>query len=236
MAQLSKRHAGNREKVDRDKRYELEEAFELLKSASAAKFDETVEVSIKLGVDPKKSDQMVRGAVSLPHGTGKTVRILVFAKGEKEEEARAAGADFVGAEDLVDKIKGGWLDFDKAIATPDMMPKVGPIARILGPRGLMPNPKVGTVTKDIGKAVAAQKAGRVEFRVEKAGLVHAPIGKLGFEPSKLSDNFLALLEQIMKLKPQTTKGIYIRGISVTSTMGPGIKLDPLKAQSLGKEA
>lgn len=236
MAQGSKRHAANREKVDRDKRYDLEEAFELLKSVSAAKFDETVEVSFKLGVDPKKSDQMVRGAVSLPHGTGKAVRVLVFAKGEKEEEARAAGADFVGAEDFVDKIKGGWLDFDKVIATPDMMPKVGPIARILGPRGLMPNPKVGTVTKDIGKAVADQKAGRVEFRVEKAGIVHAPIGKLAFDSAKLADNFGALLEQIEKLKPQTSKGTYFRGISVTSTMGPGIKLDPIKAQSAGKEA
>ena len=231
MAKMSKRHASNRSGVDRDKRYGLTEAIELLKSGSKVKFDETVEVAVRLGVDPKKSDQMVRGAVSLPHGTGKTVRVLVFAKGEKEAEAKEAGADFVGAEELVDKIKGGWREFDKVIATPDMMPKVGPIARVLGPRGLMPNPKVGTVTKDVGKAVAEQKAGRVEFRVEKAGIIHAPIGKMGFEVSKLSENFATILEQIQKLKPQTSKGTYVRGITLTSTMGPGIKLDPLKAQA-----
>ncbi len=230
MGNTSKRHAGNRSKVDREKRYELVEALELLKSVSAAKFDESVDVAIRLGVDAKKSDQMVRGAVSLPNGTGKQVRILVFAKGEFEEEARAAGADFVGAEDLVEKIKGGWLDFDKAIATPDMMPKVGPIARILGPRGLMPNPKVGTVTKEVGKAVEEQKAGRVEFRVEKAGIVHAPIGKLSFDVVKLTENLGALMEQLHKLKPQTSKGTYIKAVTLSSTMGPGLKLDPSKVQ------
>jgi len=230
MANLSKRHTANKSKVDREKRYDVVEALEILKSASAAKFDETVEVAVRLGIDAKKSDQMVRGAVSLPNGTGKKVRILVFAKGEMEEAAREAGADFVGAEDLVDKIKGGWLDFDKAIATPDMMPKVGPIARILGPRGLMPNPKVGTVTKDVAKAVQEQKAGRVEFRVEKAAIIHAPIGKLSFDVSKLTENLSALMEQINKLKPQTSKGTYIKGITVSSTMGPGLKLDTSKVQ------
>jgi large subunit ribosomal protein L1 len=230
MANSSKRHTGNQSKVDREKRYEVAEALDLIKSASPAKFDESVEVAIRLGIDAKKSDQMVRGAVSLPHGTGKQVRILVFAKGELEEEAREAGADFVGAEDLVEKIKGGWLDFDKAIATPDMMPKVGPIARILGPRGLMPNPKVGTVTKEVGKAVQEQKAGRVEFRVEKAGIVHAPIGKVSFDTSKLAENLSALMEQLHKLKPQTSKGTYIKGVTVSSTMGPGLKLDPSKVK------
>jgi large subunit ribosomal protein L1 len=230
MANSSKRHVANKSKVDREKRYDIAEALEILKSASPAKFDETVEVAVRLGIDAKKSDQMVRGAVSLPNGTGKQVRILVFAKGEMEEEARKAGADFVGAEDLVEKIKGGWLDFDKAIATPDMMPKVGPIARILGPRGLMPNPKVGTVTKEVGKAVREQKAGRVEFRVEKAAIIHAPIGKLSFEVSKLTENLSVLMEQINKLKPQTSKGTYIKGVTVSSTMGAGLKLDPSKVQ------
>lgn len=230
MANSSKRHVANKSKIDREKRYDVVEALEILKSASPAKFDETVEVAVRLGIDAKKSDQMVRGAVSLPNGTGKQVRILVFAKGEMEEEARKAGADFVGAEDLVEKIKGGWLDFDKAIATPDMMPKVGPIARILGPRGLMPNPKVGTVTKEVGKAVKEQKAGRVEFRVEKAAIVHAPIGKLSFEVSKLTENLSVLMEQINKLKPQTSKGTYIKGVTVSSTMGAGLKLDPSKVQ------
>jgi len=232
MASKGKRWNSNQEKVERQKRHDVGEAIDLLKSLQSAKFDESVEVAIKLGVDPKKSDQMVRGVVKLPHGTGKTVRVLVFAKGENEDAAKEAGADFVGAEDLVDKIKGGWLGFDKAIATPDMMPKVGPIAKILGPRGLMPNPKVGTVTKDVAKAVQEQKAGSVEFRVEKAGIVHAPIGKVSFDAAKLADNFNALIEQVMKLKPAAAKGTYLQSMTLSSTMGPGIKLDPAKAQGL----
>ena len=231
MANPGKRFRDSAAKVDRQRRYDVAEAFTLLKEFLVAKFDETVDVAIKLGVDPKKSEQMVRGVVRLPHGTGRKVRILVFAKGDKEQEARDAGADFVGAEDLVQKIQGGWLDFDKAIATPDMMPKVGPIAKILGPRGLMPNPKVGTVTTDVGRAVQEEKAGRVEFRVEKAGIVHAPIGKLSFSATQLEENFRALMEQVSKQKPATSKGNYIQGISLSSTMGPGIKLDPAKANA-----
>jgi large subunit ribosomal protein L1 len=231
MRHRSRRHRDNADKVDRQNRYELPEAIELLKTVTSAKFDETVDVAIKLGVDPKKSDQMVRGVARLPHGTGRTVRVLVFAKGEKEQEAKDAGADHVGAEDLVEKIKGGWLEFDKAVATPDMMPKVGPIAKILGPRGLMPNPKVGTVTLEISKAVQELKAGRVEFRVEKGAIVHAPVGKLSFETAKLVENFSVLLDQVIKLKPSTSKGNYVRGIAVSSTMGPGLKLDAVKAQA-----
>lgn len=225
MSQTSKRSKANVAKIDRQKKYTVEEAIALLKELQPAKFDETVDVAIRLGVDPKKSDQMVRGVVRLPHGTGRTVRILVFAKGEKEAEAKAAGADFVGAEDLIDKIKGGWLEFDKVIATPDMMPKVGPIAKILGPRGLMPNPKVGTVTQDVGRAIAEEKAGRVEFRVEKAGIVHAPFGKLSFTVEQLVANFAALKEQVVRQKPQTSKGNYLQGVYLSSTMGPRIKVD-----------
>jgi len=232
MANKGKRWRANAENIDAVKRYDVDEAIGILKASRPAKFNEAVEVAINLGVDPKKSDQMVRGVCKLPHGTGREVRVLVFAKGENEQEAKDAGADFVGAEDLVEKIKGGWLDFDKVIATPDMMAKVGPIARILGPRGLMPNPKVGTVTKEVGKAVREQKAGSVEFRVEKAGIVHAAIGRLNFESNQLKDNFTALMEQVMKLKPQTAKGIYLQGVSLTSTMGPGIKIDPAKAQAV----
>ena len=229
MSGRGKRWRNNQQKYDRQKRHDVEEAIELLKSMASAKFDESVEIAIKLGVDPKKSDQMVRGVVKMPHGTGKTVRILVFAKGENEQAARDACADFVGAEDMVEKIKGGWLDFDKAIATPDMMPKVGPIAKILGPRGLMPNPKVGTVTKDVAKAVQEQKAGSVEFRVEKAGIVHAPVGKLSFDGAKLKDNLTALIDQVVRLKPAAAKGTYLQSMTLSSTMGPGIKLDPSKA-------
>ena len=233
MVQKGKRFRASFEKVDRQKRYDVDEAFQILKSFPNAKFDESVDVAIRLGVDPRQSDQMVRGVVRLPHGTGKPIKILVFAKGENEQLAKDAGADFVGAEDLVDKIKGGWLGFDRAIATPDMMPKVGPIAKILGPRGLMPNPKVGTVTKDVAKAVEEQKAGAVEFRVEKAGIVHAPIGRMSFDEAKLRANFDALMEQIVKLKPQTSKGVYVQTVSLSSTMGPGIRIDPTKAQSAG---
>src|SRR4051812_17423458 len=189
MPKQSKRFRANSELVEVQKRYPIAEAFTTLKKFKVAKFDESVDVAIKLGVDPRQSDQMVRGVVNLPHGTGKTVRVLVFAKGDKEAEAKAAGADIVGAEDIVAKIQGGWLEFDKAIATPDMMPKIGPIAKILGPRGLMPNPKVGTVTTDVTKAVKESKAGRIEFRVEKAGIVQAPIGKMSFEAKSLEENF-----------------------------------------------
>jgi large subunit ribosomal protein L1 len=231
MVQKGKRFRASAERLDRQKRYDVDEAFDLLKSFQAAKFDESVDVAVKLGVDPRQSDQMVRGVVRLPHGTGKSIRILVFAKGENEQIAKDAGADFVGAEDLVEKIKGGWLGFDRAIATPDMMPKVGPIAKILGPRGLMPNPKVGTVTKDVARAVEEQKAGAVEFRVEKAGIVHAPIGRMSFGADKLKANFQALMEQLLKLKPQTSKGVYVQTVSISSTMGPGIRIDPTKAQA-----
>jgi large subunit ribosomal protein L1 len=236
MAKLSKRSRENLTKVDRQKKYEMGEAFALLKTLSQAKFDESVDIAVRLGVDPKKSDQMVRGVCRLPHGTGRTVRILVFARGEREAEARAAGADFVGAEDMIEKIKGGWLDFDKAIATPDMMAKVGAIAKILGPRGLMPNPKVGTVTPDVARAVAEEKAGRVEFRVDKGGNVHCPIGKLkSFSEAQLEANFTALLAQIERAKPQTAKGNYFQGVSISSTMGPGLKLDVSRVQSAIKE-
>lgn len=229
MAKQGKRYRASVELVDRQKRYDVAEAFQVLKRFKATKFNESVDVAIRLGVDPKQSDQMVRGVVNLPHGTGKTVRVVVFAKGEKEAEAREAGADFVGSEDLVEKIKGGWLEFDKAIATPDMMPKIGPIAKVLGPRGLMPNPKVGTVTVDIKKAVRESKEGRIEFRVEKAGIVHAPIGKLSFTADQLAANFQALIDQIVRHKPAASKGVYLQSITVSSTMGPGIKLDPAKA-------
>lgn len=214
------------ERVERTKRYPLDEALELLPSTAYAKFDESVDVSVRLGVNPRHADQMVRGAVVLPHGTGRTTRVLVFAKGDKATEAEQAGADFVGAEDMVEKIqKEGWLDFDKAISTPDMMGLVGRLGRVLGPRGMMPNPKVGTVTMDIAKAVSEMKAGRVEFRVEKAGIVHAPLGRVSFGIEKIRDNLITLLELLMKLKPSTAKGTYVQGITLSTTMGPGIKLD-----------
>ncbi|MEZ0314280.1 MAG: 50S ribosomal protein L1 [Myxococcota bacterium] len=230
MAKPSKRFRANSELVEIQKRYPITEAFNILKKFKVAKFDESVDVAIKLGVDPRQSDQMVRGVVNLPNGTGKTVRVLVFAKGDKEAEAKAAGADIVGAEDLVAKIQGGWLDFDKAIATPDMMPKIGPIAKILGPRGLMPNPKVGTVTTDVTKAVKESKAGRIEFRVEKAGIVQAPIGKMSFEAKALEENFRVLIEQVLRQKPQTSKGTYVQSITVSATMSPGIKIDPTQVE------
>lgn len=211
--------------VDRTKAYGAVEAIELLQKVKYGKFNETVEVAINLGVNPRHADQMVRGAVVLPNGLGKEVKVLVFAKGEKETEAREAGADFVGGMDYVTKIQEGWLGFDKAIATPDMMGVVGRIARILGPRGLMPNPKVGTVTFDVNKAVNEMKAGRAEFRVDKAGIIHVPIGKAGFTVDQLSENLLALMETVMRLKPATSKGVYVQHITLSSTMGPGITLD-----------
>lgn len=212
-------------KVDRDQRYLLEDGLRLARQVARAKFDETVEMAIRLGVDPRQADQNVRGTVTLPHGMGKAVRVLAFAKGEKEKEAQEAGADFVGAEDLVKKISDGWLDFDKAVATPDMMGAVGRIGKILGPRGLMPNPKTGTVSLEIGKAVREIKAGKLEFRVDKAGIVHVPVGKASFEDEKLIDNARAVLNSILRAKPASAKGNYIRGVTVSTTMGPGIKID-----------
>jgi large subunit ribosomal protein L1 len=210
--------------------YSVADAMIKVKETSYVKFDETIEVAVKLGVNPKHADQMVRGAVVLPHGLGKTVRVLVFATGEKEKEALDAGADYAGGEDLIEKIKDGWLDFDTTIAIPPMMPKVGKIGRILGTRGLMPNPKVGTVTMEVGEAVKQAKAGKVQFRVEKAGIVHAPIGKVSFDETKLEENFGALLEALLKAKPAAAKGTYLKGITVSSTMGPGVKIDPQAAQ------
>lgn len=212
--------------VDRSKRYSLKDACDLLAKTKCAKFDETVDLALRLGVDPKQSDQVVRGASSLPHGLGKTIRILVFAKGEKEKEAKDSGADFVGGEDLIQKIQGGWMDFDKIIATPDMMGQVSKIGKVLGPRGLMPNPKVGTVTFDIAKAVKENKAGKVEFRVEKAGILQVPVGKLSFGADKLRENAQVLIDEVVKLKPHTAKGTYLKSITISSTMGPGIKVDP----------
>lgn len=214
--------------VDRTKKYMIEDAFKTVVGTANAKFDETVDVAIKLGIDSKQSDQQVRGAIALPHGLGKNVRVIVFAKGPKENEAKAAGADFVGADDLVAKIQGGWLDFDKAIATPDMMATVSKVAKILGPRGLMPNPKIGTVTMNVGEAVSAEKKGKLDFRVDKAGIIHAGIGKKSMGDTKLRENFMTLMGAIMKAKPASSKGIYLRTISVSSTMGPGIKVDTLK--------
>src|SRR3954465_9615845 len=215
-------------KVDRTKRYSLEDACKLLPGTKVAKFDESVDIAVRLGVDPKHADQMVRGAVVLPHGTGKSSRVAVVAKGDKANEARAAGADFVGAEDLVEKIqKENWTDFDSMVATPDMMGLVGRLGRVLGPKGLMPNPKVGTVTADVAKAVKELKAGRVEFRVEKAGVVQARIGKASFGGDKLKDNARTMLETLLRLKPPTAKGTYIGSVTVSTTMGPGIKIDHL---------
>ncbi|MEP6600660.1 MAG: 50S ribosomal protein L1 [Nitrospirota bacterium] len=214
-----------------DKLYGLQEAIEVVKRTAYAKFDETVEMALRLGVDPKRSDQMVRGSVVLPHGTGVKVRILVFAKGEKEKEARDAGAEIVGGDDLVEKVKGGWLEFDKAIATPDMMGNVGKLGKVLGPRGLMPNPKTGTVTFEVAKAISDIRKGRVEFKIEKAGIVHVRIGKVSFEANKLRENGAMLLDSVMKAKPASSKGRYLKSVTVTSTMGPGISLD---AVALGK--
>jgi len=212
-------------KVDRTKRYKLDDAFKLIKDTATKKFDETVDAAINLGVDPKHADQVVRGAVVLPHGMGKAVKLAVFAKGDKAKEAQEAGADIVGAEDLAEKIQGGFMDFEKVLATPDMMGVVGRLGKVLGPRGLMPNPKVGTVSMDIARAVKEQKAGKVEFRVEKAGIVHVAFGKASFDPAKLKANFNAIMEIIYKAKPQTAKGVYVKNVTVSSTMGPGIKLD-----------
>jgi large subunit ribosomal protein L1 len=221
------------EKVEPGKEYSLEEAVGLVKKMAYTKFDESVDLAFNLGVDPRKSDQMVRGTVVLPHGSGKSVRVLVFAKGEKEKEARDAGADFVGAEDLVEKITKGWLDFDKVVATPDIMGVVGKLGKVLGPRGLMPNPKLGTVTFDVGKAVREIKAGKVEYKAEKAGVVQVPIGKVSFDEQKLIENAKAIIDSVNKAKPSTSKGKYVKKLSISSTMGPGLKVDP-SSVSAGK--
>ena len=236
MAKDGKKYIAALKQVDREKRYSLQEGFELVpKLKISTKFDESVDIAVRLGVDPKHADQMVRGAVNLPHGTGKTVRVIVFAKGDKAKEAQDAGANVVGAEDLVAKIQTeNWLEFDAAVATPDMMGLIGRIARILGPRGLMPNPKVGTVTTDVARAVRELKGGRVEFRVEKSGIVHAPIGKVSFGSQKLQENGRALLELLIKLKPSSAKGQYVKSITVSTTMGPGIKLDINELQPTAK--
>ncbi|AEH46178.1 50S ribosomal protein L1 [Parageobacillus thermoglucosidasius] len=212
--------------VDRSKAYPVAEAIELVKKTNIAKFDATVEVAFRLGVDPKKADQQIRGAVVLPHGTGKVQRVLVFAKGEKAKEAEAAGADYVGDTEYINKIQEGWFDFDVVVATPDMMGEVGKLGRILGPKGLMPNPKTGTVTFDVAKAVQEIKAGKVEYRVDKAGNIHVPIGKVSFDNEKLVENFTTIYEAILKAKPAAAKGTYVKNVTVTSTMGPGIKVDP----------
>ena len=234
MAKKGKKTRELRSKVDRAKSYAIEESFSLISELKGAKFDESVDVAIRLGVDPRKSDQMVRGTVSLPHGTGKTVRILVFAKGEKEKEALDAGADFVGSEELIQKIQGGWLDFDKTIATPDMMGLVSRLGKVLGPRGMMPNPKVGTVTMDVAKAVSELKGGRVEYRVDKGANVHCPIGKSSFGADKLKANFMSLFEAVNKSKPDTAKGAYIKNVTISTTMGPGIRLDVNELRELVK--
>jgi large subunit ribosomal protein L1 len=232
MANQGKRYKENTAKVDRSKRYNFDEAIELAVVCGTAKFDETVDVAVRLGVDPRHADQMVRGTVVLPNGIGKEVRVAVFAKGEKGKEALDAGADAVGADDLVEKVQKGWLDFDKAIATPDMMGSVGKLGRVLGPRGMMPNAKLGTVTFEIARAVKEVKAGKIDFKVEKAGIVHAPVGKVSFGQQKLRENIAAFLDTIQRLKPASSKGTYLRSIAISTTMGPGIKVDPTYAKDL----
>ena len=236
MATATKKLKAAEALFDREKSYSVEEALSILKKLPNAKFDESVDMSLRLGVDPKHADQMVRGAIVLPHGIGKAVRVAVFAKGEKEREAREAGADLVGAEDLVEKIQGGFMDFDSTVATPDLMGQVGRLGKVLGPRGLMPNPKLGTVTFDVGRAVREIKAGKVEFRVDKAGNVHVPLGKKSFEEPHLVANTMALLEAIVRAKPSAAKGQYLRSVTVSSTMGPGIHLDVQRVANLFKKA
>ena len=235
MAQVGKRYATALAEIDQEREYSLEEAVALLKKGKPAKFDETVEMAARLGVDPKHADQMVRGAVVLPHGIGKSIRVLVFAKGEKEREAREAGADFVGAEELIEKVQGGWMEFDSTISTPDLMGQVGRLGKVLGPRGLMPNPKVGTVTFDVGRAVREAKAGKVEFRVDKAGNLHVPIGKRSFSEAQLVENAMSLIEAMMRAKPASSKGVYLRHLTVSSTMGPGVDVDVQRIANLFKK-
>ena len=235
-SKLGKKRTAAFKRVDRTVRYKVSEAMKLVKGCKTSKFDESVDVSINLGVDPRHADQMVRGAVVMPTGTGKTIRVAVFAKGPKADDAKNAGADIVGADDLHDRIAGGWMEFDQVIATPDMMGVVGKLGRVLGPRGLMPNPKVGTVTMDVAKAVRESKAGKVEYKVEKAGIVHAGIGKVSMDSEKLVENFKALFENILRQKPSSAKGIYVQNIVFSSTMGPGVKVDIADATSLSSTA
>ncbi|MDG5788129.1 50S ribosomal protein L1 [Evansella sp. AB-P1] len=225
MAKKGKKYTDAIKLVDREKVYDIKEAVELVKKTATAKFDETVEFAARLGVDPKKADQQIRGAVVLPNGTGKTQRVLVFAKGDKAKEAEAAGADFVGEEDLINKVNQGWFDFDVVVATPDMMAQVGKLGRVLGPKGLMPNPKTGTVTFDVEKAVNEIKAGKVEYRVDKSGNLHVPIGKVSFEDDKLVENFETIVGTLLKVKPAASKGTYMRNVAIASTMGPGMKVN-----------
>jgi large subunit ribosomal protein L1 len=234
MPKHGKNYRSKTEGIDRTVLQGMEEGIELVLKSTFAKFDETFDVAMKLGVDPRHADQMIRSSVTLPHGTGKVTRVLVFAKGAKEAEALEAGADYVGGDDLVDKIKDGWLEFDKTVATPDMMGVVGKIGRILGPRNLMPNAKLGTVTMDVGNIVRDIKAGKVDFRVDKAGIIHAGIGKLSFGKEKLSENLVAFIQRIIQLKPSTSKGVYLRSITISSTMGPGVKLDPIAVRAIVK--
>ena len=233
---VSKRYDASTKKIESERQYGVEEAMALVKEMPGAKFDESVDLAFRLGVDPKHADQMVRGAVVMPNGTGKTTRVAVFAKGPKAKEAEAAGADIVGADDLHDRIAGGFMDFDKVIATPDMMGVVGKLGRVLGPRGLMPNPKVGTVTMDVTKAVKESKAGKVEYKVEKAGIVHCGIGKTSMESDKLVENFKALFENILRQKPASSKGNYVKSVTVSSTMGPGVKIDIADATAMSSAA
>jgi large subunit ribosomal protein L1 len=234
MAKKGKKYIQAKTAFDRNERFDLGEGLRLATESSYGGFDESVDVAIGLAVDPRKADQMVRGTVLLPHGTGKTIRVLVFAKGQKEKEASDAGADYSGGDELIEKISGGWLAFDKAVATPDMMSSVGKLGKILGPRGLMPNPKVGTVTFDIEKAVKEIKSGKVEFKVEKAGIVHVAVGKVSFGVEKLLENTKALLEVIIRAKPPTSKGVYLKSIAVSTTMGPGVKIDPMSVRNVMK--
>ena len=233
---LGKKRTAAFKRVDRTQRYKVADAMKLVKGCKTSKFDEAVDVAINLSVDPRHADQMVRGAVVMPHGTGKSIRVAVFAKGPKAKEAQDAGADIVGADDLHDKIAGGFMDFDQVIATPDMMGVVGKLGRVLGPRGLMPNPKVGTVTMDVAKAVRESKAGKVEYKVEKAGIVHASLGKVSMDSDKLTDNFKALFENILRQKPASAKGIYVKNVVVSSTMGPGVKVDIADATAMASVA
>jgi large subunit ribosomal protein L1 len=232
MSRNGKSYRAALEKIDRTQRYLLEDTLHLVKQTARAKFDETVEMAVRLGVDPRQADQNVRGTVTLPHGMGKAVRVLAFAKGDKEKEAQEAGAEFVGSDELIKRISEGWFDFDKTVATPDVMAAVGRIGKILGPRGLMPNPKTGTVTMDIGKAVKEIKAGKLEFRVDKAGIIHVPVGKASFGAEQLIDNAKAVLMSILRSKPASAKGNYVRGVTISTTMGPGIKVDLSQIRSM----